>query len=119
MEAFLQSLKFRDPARQLQVCQMTAREAKEIGSQQAWQTEGCLYWQGARFSRNSKDYRQLLQRAYDAMASNPHFVQALLDSGRKPLLHTMGKRLRRNTCLTTGEFCRLLRQQRRKARKEK
>lgn len=117
MEAFLQSLKFQDPAQQIQICQLPAKEAKASGSRQNWQARGCLFWQGAAFSRYGKEYRILLQRAYDAMAGNPHFHHALLDSGRRPLLHTKGRIFRKNTCLTTGELCRLLRQQRRKARR--
>lgn len=117
MESFLQSLKFSDIEQQVEVCQMNARAAKELGSQQYWQEDGCLYWQGVRFSRYGKDYRGLLTRAYDALGRNPRFIKALQDSGHAILLHTIGKLSRHNTCLTVGEFRRQLLRQRRKVRR--
>ena len=117
MEAFLQSLKFSDPVRQVEVCHMDARAAKELGQQQPWQKEGLLYWQGVPFSRYGRDYRGLLYRAFNALGRNPQFIKALQDSGRRPLLHTMGRIFPHRTCLTTGEFLRQLHRQRRRVRR--
>ena len=117
MEAFLQSLKFSDPAQQVRVCHMDGPSAKEAGQKQQWQKDGCLYWQGVRFSRYGKEYQGLLERAYDALGRNPRFIKALQDTGRRPLVHTVGKLSKHRTCLTAGEFCRLLRRQRKKVRR--
>lgn len=117
MESFLQSLKFEDQAQQVQVCHMDAKAAKEAGQQQHWQQSGMLYWQGIRFSRYGAEYQKLLERAYAVMGRNPRFIKALQDSGRCIFLHTAGKLSRRQTCLTTWEFCRLLYRQRRKVRR--
>jgi predicted NAD-dependent protein-ADP-ribosyltransferase YbiA (DUF1768 family) len=114
MEGLLQSFKFPDPQRQQEICQFSAKEAKVTGSAQAWQQH--LYWKGAAYPRKSKTYRQLLIRAYDAMAAqNPAFRTALLAS--KPiLLHTIGRWRRPKTCLTWWEFCGILTRLRRKLR---
>lgn len=117
MESFLQSLKFADLAQQVQVCHMDARDAKALGQQQPWQKDGRLYWQGVSFSRYGKEYKGLLDRAYDALGRNPRFIKALQDSGRRPLLHTVGRIFKHRTCLTAGEFCRQLRRQRKHVRK--
>lgn len=118
MEAFLQSLKFEDPYQQVAVCQMEAKEAKALGSQQHWQHDGMLYWQGVPFSRYKKGYRKLLERAYDALCKNPRFAEALRSTGCRPLLHTIGKWSRRSTCLTWWELCGLLGRKRRKLAKQ-
>lgn len=117
MESFLQSLKFADPAQQVQVCNMDGKEAMTLGQQQAWQADGLLYWQGVSFSRYSKEYRGLLGRAFDMLGRNPRFIKALQDSGCRPLLHTGGKIFPWNTCLTAAEFCFQLQRQRRKVRR--
>lgn len=117
MEAFLQSLKTADPAKQAAVCQMNAKEAKAFGEQHPWQDTGVLHWQGRPFSRYGGEYRKLLRRAYDAMLENDRFRQALLDSGHRLLSHSIGKLRKKDTCLTTFEFLGLLYRARRKARR--
>lgn len=102
MEAFLQSLKFQDAAEQQRVLYMTAKEAKEYGSKKSW--DRYLYWKGMRVDRFSKEYRGLLENAYRSMLANPNFKQALIDSKRKLLFHTIGKTVRKNTILTWWEF---------------
>ncbi len=118
MEALLQSMKFADPEQQKQICTMSAKEAKSLGSTQNWQRSGQLYWQGKRYDRYSVQYQQLLDRAYDALLTNVAFQQALLDSGHAILIHSIGKYFRRNTCLTAGEFCRLLLRKRKQLREK-
>ncbi len=117
MESFLQSLKFSDPAQQVQVCHMEAKEAICAGRQQNWKATEPLYWQGVPFSRYSKACRGLLGRAFDMLGRNPRFIKALQDSGCRPLLHTGGKIFPWNTCLTAAEFCFQLQRQRRKVRR--
>lgn len=115
MEAFLQSLKFQDAFEQQRVLYMTAKEAKEHGGQKIW----CryLFWKGKQIDRFSIEYRGLLERAYRAMLANPNFKEALIDSKRKLLFHTVGKTLRKNTVLTWWEFVGLLYKMRKEVRK--
>lgn len=117
MESFLQSLKFEDQARQVQVCHMDGKSAREAGAGQSWQKSGWLYWQGVRFSRYGKEYQGLLDRAFDALGRNPGYIKALQDSGLRPFFYTAGKLSRRRTILTMSEFCHQLRRQRRNVRK--
>lgn len=106
MEGFLQSLKFQDTAEQQRVLYMKAKEAKEYGSKRSW--DRYLYWKGTKVDRFSKEYQSLLEKAYRSMLANPNFKQALVDSKRKILLHTIGKTMRKNTVLTSWEFVRIL-----------
>lgn len=115
MEAFLQSLKFEDAREQQCVLYMHAKEAKTAGCAQKW--EKYLYWNGRKLNRFSKDYFSLIENAYNALSMNPHFRQALVDSGRKILLHTIGKTCRRNTVLTWWEFTTILHKLRKTARR--
>ena len=113
-EAFLQSLKFSDPDMQRKIWKMTGREAKLKGQESNWSAGGWLYWQGKVYNRYSKEYRQLIKHAYEALCKNPQFADALRASKGKLLIHTIGKIQRRNTVLTSLEFCLFLMNMRQK-----
>lgn len=113
-EAFLQCLKFSDPDEQLAVASMKAKEAKENGQTRNWQTSGYLYWKGQPINRYGKEYQELLSHAYDALCENQFFAEALCRSRGKLLIHTIGKLRKRNTVLTSFEFCKILMKKRQK-----
>ena len=102
MEAFLQSLKFKDESEQQKVLQMSGKEAKNAGTEQGWSRT--LFWKGRSIDRFSKEYTELVERAYRAMLQNESFRAALDASRGCLLLHTIGKTLRKNTILTWWEF---------------
>lgn len=113
-ESFLQCLKFSDPDEQIAVASMDAKEAKKKGQTRNWQASGYLYWSGQPINRYGKEYQELLARAYDALCTNQFFAEALCRSRGKLLIHTIGKLRKRNTVLTSFEFCKILVQKRRK-----
>lgn len=108
MEGFLQSLKFRNPAKQRQVCLLTGAEAKNssrhVFSQLRWRITHNLCWQGKRISRYSDEYQKLLDRAYSELSKNEEFAKALKSSSGKALVHSIGKRNVKETILTEYEF---------------
>lgn len=106
MEAFLQSLKFEDIGEQQRVLYMNAKNAKTIGSAHSWNKY--LYWKGREIDRFSKEYYFLIESAFRSLSMNPNFRQALIDSGKNILLHTIGKTLRKNTVLTWWELTGIL-----------
>ena len=110
-EAFLQSLKFSEPEAQKAVLCMSGKEAKKAGSAQQWENSGWLYWNGCAYRRDSREYRLLLERAYDALLENPNFRAVLVASKGKLLIHTIGRM--RHTVLTSLEFCWILMKKRR------
>lgn len=107
MEGFLQSLKFQDPEKQLEICQLWGGHAKRKGSKKnkRWKTSQTLYWKGVAIDRHSKAYQVLLDRAFLALAQNEAFQQALFDTGDANLTHSFGREDATNTVLTTSEFC--------------
>lgn len=105
MEGFLQSLKFKEPAMQREVCKLTGMAAKRKGSKKKWQRNGILYWNGKAYDRFSDEYQKLLDRAYNALAKNNGFQRALLATGNATLKHSIGKRKKADTILTVSEFC--------------
>lgn len=114
IEAWLQSLKFRNKAEQVEICRLPPKEAKFVGSEKIW--NGYLFWNGNAYRRKGYEYRNLVTRAYDEMArQNRTFRVALLGSG-PILLHTIGKWRRTKTCLTWWEFCFILTRLRKKLR---
>lgn len=115
-EAFLQSMKFTDPEMQQSVLRMSGKHAKQAGAQRQWEQNGWLYWNGRGYRRRSREYRLLLERAYDALLENDDFRNALIASRGKLLIHTIGRY--RHTVLTVPEFCGILMKKRRKILRE-
>ena len=105
MEGFLQSLKFKDPAMQVEVCKLVGKAAKFKGKKKKWWKTQTLFWQGREFKRDSQEYQDLLDRAFDALAENASFQKALLATGKATLTHTIGKTNASETVLTRAEFC--------------
>lgn len=108
MEGFLQSLKFSNPEMQKHICTLVGYAAKKAGRHKNWQRNQTLYWQGAEYKRDSDEYQDLLDRAYEAMAGNDSFRRALLASGDAVLTHSIGRTNPKETILTQSEFCRRL-----------
>lgn len=105
MEGFLQSLKFKDPAIQVEVCKLVGKAAKFKGKKKKWWKTQTLHWQGVEYKRNSKEYQELLTRAFEALAENTSFQKALLATGKSTLTHEIGKTKISETVLTRQEFC--------------
>jgi predicted NAD-dependent protein-ADP-ribosyltransferase YbiA (DUF1768 family) len=109
MEGLLQSFKFSNPEMQKHICTLVGYAAKKAGRHKNWQRDQTLYWQGTEFKRDSDEYQELLDRAYNAVAEqNEGFRKALLASGDAVLTHNIGRTNRKETVLTQSEFCRRL-----------
>ncbi len=107
LEGFLQSLKIKDAEEQKKVCLLCGKEAKLRGSEYKW--ERFLYWRGMAVDRYSDEYRELLLRAYrKALSQNSDFREALMSTRGKLLIHTIGKMRKKDTVLTSLEFCTIL-----------
>lgn len=105
MEGFLQSLKFRDPKKQIAVCGLVGKQAKAAGSKKfLWKLTGNLYWKGKRYKRTSEEFDALRLGAFTALLSDPQFRAALLAARGKKLTHSIGKHNKRTTVLTEEEF---------------
>lgn len=105
MEGFLQSLKFSNPEMQEHVCSLIGIAAKRAGKGKNWQKKQTLYWRGEKIGRRSKEYQELLDRAYMALFQNPGFRAALRAAGNATFTHSVGKRKEGETVLTIQEFC--------------
>lgn len=105
MEGFLQSLKYKEPDMQVEVCKLVGKAAKFKGKKKKWWRTQTLYWQGQEFKRDSQEYQDLLDRAFDALAQNTGFQKALLATGKATLTHSIGKSKEQETVLTKQEFC--------------
>ena len=106
MEGFLQSLKFRNPKRQLEVCLLTGGDAKKAGNRKfLWRWTGNVFWQGKRLRRTGEEFSRLVFAAYKAMfEQNEIFRKALLGTKGKKLAHSIGRSDKRKTILTEKEF---------------
>lgn len=105
MEGLLQAFKFKNPEMQKYVCTLVGLAAKRAGRNKNWRRSRTLYWQGKEYHRDSSEYQELLDRAYEALAGNSGFRRALLASGDAVLTHTIGRTDSKETVLTRSEFC--------------
>lgn len=104
MEGFLQALKYNNEDMQVHVCTLVGKQAKFKGKKKKWWRTQTLYWKGVEYKRDSKEYQELLDRAYTALAENSKFQKALLATGNSKLSHSMGKNKISETVLTEREF---------------
>ena len=104
MEGFLQSLKFSSPEMQREVCKLVGKAAKFKGKKKKWFRTQTLYWQGTEIKRDSSEYQELLDRAFNELGKNESFKKALLATGNATLTHSIGKRKQNETVLTIQEF---------------
>ena len=119
MEGFLQSLKFSDPEVQKEICKLVGKAAKFKGKNKKWWKTQTLYWQGEPIERDSAEYQELLDRAYEALSKNTGFQKALLATGDAVLTHNIGKSKETETVLTRREFCNRLTKIRERLKNEK
>ncbi|MBR3835940.1 MAG: hypothetical protein IKJ69_04030 [Clostridia bacterium] len=108
MEGFLQALKFRSVSKQVKVCALSGKEAKNSTkhtfAQFRWRLTQTLYWQGRKIRRDSTEYQVLLDRAYCELSKNEAFTTALRLTSDAKLCHTIGEENCRKTVLTQDEF---------------
>ncbi|NQT49376.1 hypothetical protein HQ571_01630 [Candidatus Kuenenbacteria bacterium] len=107
MEGLLQSFKFDNEQVQIEVCKLVDTAAKFRGKKRnkAWKREQTLWWKGVAYERKSKEYQELLDRAFDALATNAGFRKALIATQSATLTHSIGCAQMSNTVLTEAEFC--------------
>lgn len=105
MEGFLQSLKFESKEMQEYVCSLVGYAAKKKGRNKNWKQSQTLYWRGVEIKRDSKEYQDLLDRAYTELYKNTKFKAALEASANAVLTHSIGKTKQTETVLTVKEFC--------------
>lgn len=105
MEGLLQSFKFDKIHIQDEVCSLVGIAAKMRGKHRNWQKDQTLYWRDVAYPRDSKEYQNLLDRAYLSLATNSSFRKALIASGDAVLTHSIGRRKSNETVLTINEFC--------------
>lgn len=120
MEGLLQSFKFRTPRIQVEICTLVGIQAKRRGQRRnkAWQRTQTLWWKGVAYDRDGSAYQQLLDRAFDALATNKGFQRALLATNYSALTHSIGSSEQSETCLTEREFCSRLKRIRKRLRRQ-
>ena len=105
MEGFLQSLKFESVDMQRYVCTLVGKAAKKKGHKKNWKQKQELYWNGKIYKRDSDEYQNLLNRAYNRLYENGGFYKALHSTNGATLEHSIGKSKCSETVLTKQEFC--------------
>ena len=91
---------------QKHVCTLVGRAAKMKGKDKNWKTSQTLWWNGNPIKRDSDEYQELLDEAFESMRDGSEsFRKALLASGKAVLTHSIGRTKENETVLTVREFC--------------
>lgn len=106
MEGFLQSLKFQDLEKQVEICKLSCIQVKRSGREQnfVWQEKQKLWWRGKEIGRHGQEYQDLLDRAYNLLFEDESFREALLMTGDEELTHSIGEQNPHKTVLTEEEY---------------
>ncbi|UGO50244.1 hypothetical protein RGZ1_227 [Morganella phage vB_MmoM_Rgz1] len=108
MEGFLQGLKVEKPALQLELFKLYGLAAYREGQKHNRKSD-TLWFKGTPINRHSEAYFRLVKSMYFKMAiQNEKFRKALIDTGDKILIHSIGKTDPMETILTNDEFCGIL-----------
>jgi len=114
MEGLLQSFKVKDAEAQKHMCTLIGITAKRAGAHKNWQSTQTLYWQGKPIARDSDEYQEMLDEAYNNMFDqSPKARAALMATGQAQLTHSIGRIKKPETVLTRQEFCSRLMNKRR------
>ena len=105
MEGFLQSLKFSDPDKQVEICKLVGVKAKFKGKKKKWYINQKLYWKGKEIERDSIEYQDLLDKAFSELYKNSSYKSLLEQTKGHVLTHSIGKVNISETVLTIDEFC--------------
>lgn len=105
MEGLLQSFKFQSVEMQKEVCKLVGKAAKFKGKKKKWYRTQILWWNGEPIKRDSNEYQELLDEAFQELSKNDSFRKALLATGNSTLSHSLGKTKINETVLTRSEFC--------------
>ena len=106
MEGLLQALKFKDPDMAAHICTLTGFKAKKAGSKKNWQKTQTLWWAGEPIKRDSQEYQDLLDEAFESLfCGNQKARKTLLSTQNASLTHSIGRSKISETVLTKQEFC--------------
>lgn len=110
MEAFLQSLKFKDQKDANRIAQLPNFEARKEGQKgNGWKKDQKLYWQGVEFDRQSDAFYGIVSSAYDHLYDQNQLFRLGLHLTKGMVLdHTMGTLEPHNTVLSRYEFINFL-----------
>ena len=86
---------------------LVKQQNSRVKKKKWWQSQ-TLYWQGHPYKRDSDEYQNLLNKAYNALSTNSGFMNALKATNNANLTHSIGKNKPSETVLTSSEFCKRL-----------
>ena len=106
MEGLLQSFKYKNADNQAYCCSLIGFKAKKYGSGKNWQRTQTLWWNGCPIKRDSDEYQELLDEAFESLyMGNKKARKTLLSTQHANLTHSIGRSKKSETVLTKQEFC--------------
>ncbi len=106
MESFIQSLRVKEKSLQIKICSDYSgyMAYKMRSALPDWRSTGKVYWQGKPITRNSKEYENLITKAYDCLLENDVFRFSLNSFKDYYLFHSIGSNNENETLLTEDEY---------------
>lgn len=110
MEAFLQSLSYKNEVTQRKVCVSDGREISRYINLD-WQKDQTVWWKGHPYNRHESEYLKLVRCAFEEMYLwSARFRNVLMSTVGIKLICSNGNQDPFKTLLTDDEFCKILTQ---------
>lgn len=110
MESFLQSLKYKNEAEQITVCNMNGKLAQSAGCRKLmWRFFRKVYWKSKVYKLQSDEFHKLIDRAFEEMYwQNSVYRQALSDLKNAKITYSIPQEQSKHAVLSEYEICRRL-----------
>lgn len=110
MEAFLQSLSYKDEVTQRNVCESDGHEISRYINLE-WQKDQIVWWKGRPYNRHEPEYLKLVSSAYEEMYLwSARFREVLMSTVGMNLVCSSGNQDPFKTLLTDEEFSKVITQ---------
>ena len=106
IESVFQALKFKNKQLQKMVFKYYAIPSNIIkgASNYDWTKTGDVYFLNKKFNRFSKEYENFIDKLYVSAIQNKLYKNALINIGKKHIIHIIGKQSKKETLFTMEEF---------------
>ena len=98
LESFLRAMKYDNIIVQRLVCDLSAKSAKTYATTYTWASVNTFHWRGTSYSKESREFNELLTRAFDELYKNQNFRLALKQISLEKL-NLLGEELKSETIL--------------------
>ena len=106
IESIFQGIKLKNKKTQNKALKYYGMDSNtlKIANDFDWKKEQCIYWQGKKINRDSKEYDDFIDELYISAVQNPLYRNVLKNVPNIYILHSLGSEKKEETVFTRYEF---------------